>query len=147
LGGLALAWIAGVAVQLQQRSLGPVGWCIAAIALGVLGWVLAWRWRRAFVAALMGTALVAYGASGWRASVRLADALPAVLEGQVLSVTGVIASLPQRSAAGLRFRFEVDTAERNGEPVQIPALLAIGWYNGWHEDARRYLHPGPAYHD
>ncbi len=135
LGSLALAWVAGVAVHLQQRSLGPVGWCIAAIALGVLAWVLAWRWRRAFVAALMGTALVAFGASGWRASVRLADALPAVLEGQDLSVTGVIASLPQRSAAGLRFRFEVDTAERNGEPVQVPALLAIGWYKGWHEDA------------
>jgi competence protein ComEC len=135
LGSLALAWVAGVAVHLQQRSLGPVGWCVAAIVVGVFGWLLAWRQRRAFVAALIGTALVAFGASGWRAAERLADALPAALEGQELIVTGVIASLPQRSAAGLRFRFEVDAAQHNGQPVQVPTLLAVGWYKGMHEDA------------
>jgi competence protein ComEC len=56
-------------------------------------------------------------------------------EGQDLEVSGVIASLPQRSATGLRFRFDVDAASAHGRPVAIPALLALGWYGGVHEDA------------
>ena len=32
----------------------------------------------------------------------------------------MVASLPQRSAAGLRFRFEVDAAQLDGQPVQVP---------------------------
>ena len=135
LAGLALAWVAGVAVQLQQRSLWPVDAYLVAIALGALGAILAWRWRRAFIAALLGAALLAFGAAGWRASERLADALPVALEGQDLAVTGVIASLPQRSAAGLRFRFEAEAARLGGQPVRVPALLSIGWYKGQHEDA------------
>jgi competence protein ComEC len=134
-GGLALAWIVGVAMHLQQRSLWPVGWYLAAIGIGVLGWIAGWHWRRAIAAALVGSALVGFGASGWRASARLSDVLPAALEGQDLHVTGVIASLPQRSASGLRFRFEVEAAERDGVPVRVPALLAIGWYTGMHDDA------------
>ena len=135
LAGLALAWIAGVAVHLQQRSLWSTDAYVAAIALGALGAILAWRWRRAFAAGLLGAALLAFGASGWRASERLADALPVALEGQDLVVTGVIASLPQRSAAGLRFRFEVEAARLRGQAVRVPALLSIGWYKGQHEDA------------
>lgn len=135
LAGLALAWIAGVAVQLQQRSLSPVDVYLVAIVLGALGAILAWRWRRAFVAGLLGAALLAFGAAGWRASERLADALPLTLEGQDLEATGVIASLPQRSAAGLRFRFDVEGARLRGQLVQVPALLSIGWYKGQHEDA------------
>jgi competence protein ComEC len=50
-------------------------------------------------------------------------------------VTGVIAGLPQRSAAGIRFLFEVDSASLRAGPVQVPPMLAIGWYKGMHEDA------------
>ena len=135
LAGLALSWIAGVALHLQQRSLGPAALCIAAAALGAVGIIVAWRWRRAYGVGLLGIALLAYGGSGWRASQRLADALPTALEGQDLRVTGVIASLPQRSAAGLRFRFEVEAAQWRGQPVRLPGLLSIGWYQGMHEDA------------
>jgi competence protein ComEC len=132
---LALAWIAGVALHLQQRTLWPVPACLAGVGLGVLGLVAAWRWRRAFVVGLLGVALLAFGASGWRASIRLADKLPDAIEGQDVSVTGVITSLPQRSAAGLRFRFEVEAASLQGRPVRVPELLAVGWYKGMHEDA------------
>ena len=135
LTALALAWIAGVALHLQQRALGSVMLCAAATVLGALGLVVAWRWRRAFVVGVLGAALLAFGASGWRASLRLADALPNAVEGQDLQVTGVITALPQRSAAGLRFRFEVEAAALQGVPVRVPELLAIGWYKGMHEDA------------
>jgi len=135
LGALALAWIAGVALHLQQRTLWPVSTSVAAAALGLLGLALAWRWRRAFAVGLLGAALLAFSASEWRASLRLADALPEALEGRDVSVTGVITTLPQRSAAGLRFRFEIEAATLQGLPVQLPELLAIGWYKGMHEDA------------
>ena len=135
LAALALAWIAGVALHLQQPTLWSLPACVAAVAFGALGLAVAWRWRRAFVVGWLGVALLAFGASGWRASLRLADALPAALEGQDVSVVGVITNLPQRSASGLRFRFEVETASAQGRPVPLPALLALGWYTGWHEDA------------
>ena len=135
LAALALAWLAGVALQLQQRALWPVEIHGLALGLGALGIVVAWRWRRAFLVAPVGMLLLAIGATGLQASARLADALPAVLEGRDVSVTGVVASLPQRSAAGLRFRFEVDAATLDGQAVQLPRVLAVGWYSGFHEDA------------
>ncbi|MEO5696712.1 MAG: competence protein ComEC, partial [Burkholderiaceae bacterium] len=83
---LALAWLAGVAAHLQQRSLASVPASVTGIALGLLGLAFAWRWRRAFVAALLGIALLAFSASGLRAALRLADALPPTLEGRDLIV-------------------------------------------------------------
>ena len=135
LAGLSLAWIAGIALHLQQRSLWPMALCAAAAVLGTLLVVVAWCWRRAFIIGVVGVALLAFGAAGWRASLRLADALPEALEGQDLVVTGVITTLPQRSAAGLRFRFEVEAATRQGQGVRVPELLAVGWTKGQHEDA------------
>ena len=135
LAALALAWLAGVALHLQQGALGSTGECAGLVALGALCGLVAWRWRRGFVAGLLGLGLVAFGTCGWRASERLADALPPALEGQELSVTGIVATLPQRSAAGLRFRFEVEAAQRDGQAVRVPAVLAVGWYKGMHEDA------------
>ena len=135
LAALALAWLAGVALQLQQRALWPVEGYGFALGLGALGVVVAWRWRRAFLAAPIGMLLLALGGTGLQAASRLADALPAALEGRDVSVTGVVASLPQRSAAGLRFRFEVDAATLDGQAAQLPQVLAVGWYSGFHEDA------------
>ena len=63
LGALALAWIAGVALHLQQRALWPVSVRVAAVALGAVGLALAWRWRRAFAVGLLGAALLAFSAS------------------------------------------------------------------------------------
>lgn len=133
-----MAWLAGVALQLQQRALWPVEVYSLALGLGALSVVAAWRWRPAFLAAPLGMLLLAIGATGLQAASRLADALPAALEGRDVSVTGVVASLPQRSAAGLRFRFEVDAVALDGQAVnmaQMPKLLAVGWYSGFHEDA------------
>ncbi len=135
LAALALAWIAGVALQLQQRALWPVEAYGLAVGLGALGAVAAWRWRHAFVLGLIGALLLAVGAAGWRASARLADGLADALEGRDLVVTGIVASLPQRSAAGLRFRFEPDVATLDGQAVQVPSVFAVGWYKGMHEDA------------
>jgi len=135
LGGLALAWLAGVALHLQESSLWPGQVTVAAIALGGVGLALAWHWRRAFVAGLVGAALLGSGASEWRASLRLADSLAPALEGRDIAVDGLVASLPQRGSSGLRFRFDVEAARLDGQAVQLPERLALGWYKGWHEDA------------
>ena len=135
LTSLALAWLCGVALHLQQRALWPASACALALALGGLGLLAAWRWRRAFVLGLLAVALLAFAASSWRASLRLADALPESLEGQDVVVTGVITTLPQRSPSGSRFRFEVEAATLRGAAVHLPELLAVGWYKGMHEDA------------
>lgn len=141
LTGLAVAWLAGIGWQLQQRSLWPATAIYAAAAIAVLALAVGWHWRRSRAlaplnwAGCLGVALLAFASCGWRADHRLAYALPPALEGQDLRVTGVVATLPQRSPTGLRFRFEVEAASLRGEPVQVPEQLALGWYKGQHDDA------------
>ena len=127
----ALAWLAGMAVQLHERSLQAHAVYLGAMAASALGLVAAWRRSGACVLAIVGMAALAYGWAGERAAARLAQELPASLEGQDLEVVGVVASLPQRSANGVRFRFEVEQARRAGEPVSVPERLALGWYAGF----------------
>ena len=133
--GLALAWLAGVALHLQQRALWPLALYAGLLAAGALCLVAAWRWRRAFALALLGALLAGAGASGWRASLRLADGLAPGVEGHDVVVTGIVASLPQLGASGLRFRFEVESAALGGAPAVVPPLLALGWYQGFDDDA------------
>ncbi|MET0333096.1 MAG: DNA internalization-related competence protein ComEC/Rec2, partial [Rhizobacter sp.] len=129
-----LAWLAGVAVQLQQSVLMPREVYLACVAAALLGLCMAWRWPRLWVLLLVAGLASGFGASGWRAGERLADALPPVLEGQDLQLVGIVASLPQRSPTGLRFRFEVESASHQGRSVDVPKRMALGWYVGWHED-------------
>jgi competence protein ComEC len=147
--GCALAWLVGVALHLQQSSLGPLDWVEGIVAgcvvTGLLSLWAAWKWRKAWGCGLLGLALLGFGASNWHASLRLADALPPALEGQDLVVTGVVASLPQRNAGGVRFKLAVDAAVQQSEsaPVatqipktpKIPPLISVGWYRSGHDDA------------
>ena len=142
-GGM-LGWLGGVALQLQERSLLP-WWAYAlAGAAGIAATAFALRTRASIAGRVLavGCAALGFGATGWHADARLAEALPPALEGIDLQVTGIVASLPQRGPSGLRFRFEVEHAEvarvlraGSNEVAVVPALLSIGWYRGWHEDA------------
>lgn len=128
-----LGLLVGTAAQLQQRELWPalLYGCACVAAVGV-GWVAnrlvrrnAWQavWLGALAAAVLG-----FGSTGWRAGERLAEVLRASLEGQDLEVVGVVASLPQFHADGVRFRLEVEAASHAGQPVAVPALVSLGWY-------------------
>lgn len=132
---MGLAWLLGVALQLQERTLLPLWAYLSCLAVGMLCCAIAWRWSRWWWLSLIAMELVGAGAAGWRASDRLADALPVALEGKDLQVIGVVAGLPQQSAVGLRFRFQIEEARYEGQPVSVPSLVALGWYVGWHEDA------------
>src|SRR3982751_4530101 len=74
-GALALTWLAGVALHLQERSLEPTSSYAALLVVGVLVLIVGCRLRRLFALALLGAALCGAGASGWRAASRMADAL------------------------------------------------------------------------
>ncbi len=147
---IGLAWPAGVAVQLQERALADVPWHLASLGVGVafLAMTLAlmaglWHSvtpgrRSALITSMgaLGLLLVALGSTGWRAHVRLDDALPAMLEGRDLQVVGVVAGLPQRSSSGIRFPFEIEDARLDGEPVAVPSRAMLGWYVGYGDEAR-----------
>jgi len=131
----AAGWVAGSAAQLRQPELWSVAAYLGLAVAGVfaLSAIVAWTGRRAatptvVVAFAAAVAALAFAATGLRAGVALADALPAELEGRDLSVVGVVAGLPQRSDDAWRFRFEVELATLEGAPVTVPAHLALGWY-------------------
>ncbi len=86
------------------------------------------------------SAALAAGWSSWRAGQRLADALPPALEGRDLRLTGVVSGLADTVPGGLRFRFEVEQAQLDGQAVAVPRHIALGWYAG--DDLLPALLPG-----
>ena len=138
LAGLALAWLCGVSLQLQEKALqgGPAYACtIAAGGLCVVLAVLVKRTRVRALLGLLGLAMLGFGATGGRATLQVAQAMPPLLEGRDIVVEGVVASLPQQGASGTRFRFQLESSLLQGQGVALPPLLALGWYRGLHEDA------------
>lgn len=141
----ALAWLLGVWLQVQQTQVWGTrmqAGLVAAGVIGLMGVLVLRRLPRAAATVLGALALVALaaGSTAWRAQQRLAQALPAAREGQDLQVLGVVASLPQANPAGTRFVFEVESASLQGEPVQIPNRLSLGW---WFDEAAPDAALGP----
>ncbi len=133
---LALAGIGGAALQLQQAALWSPSSYAALLAFAAVMWAAAYfRPRASWVVVPTALACALFAATGLRAGLRLADALPAVLEGQDIVVTGVVAALPRQSPDGVRFSFEVESATHGGAAVAVPSLISLGWYRGWDGDA------------
>jgi competence protein ComEC len=135
IAALALAWLAGSAVQLQQPAVWPV-WAYGSLAVGAMAglsaaaaWAL-WRaaGRRALVLACAALALLAFAQAGWRGAQRVAQTLPAALEGQDLLVRGRIVGLPQVDVQGLQFQFVPESATGARDvPVELPPRLWLSW--------------------
>ncbi len=129
-----LGFVLGTATQLQQATLFSWQTYGLFMLLALLLWApaatrsIAVRWRVVLVALAFG--LLAFGLTGLRASVFLSDALDAGLEGRDVAVTGVIAAMPQRNEAGLRFRLDVESAQWQGQPIHLPPRIYLGWYSG-----------------
>ncbi|MBE2245415.1 MAG: DNA internalization-related competence protein ComEC/Rec2 [Burkholderiaceae bacterium] len=147
-----LAWLAGVALQLQQAALWPVAPYAVAIALAVLAMVVAARARSRRLAALLylpAAALAGFALTGLNAAWRLADGLAPDLEGRDLIVSGVVADMPQATATGVRFRFEIEQASLDAAAVRVPRRVTLAWYAARGEEAapvadtpRQTLRPG-----
>ena len=96
------------------------------------------RLLHALVSALLGAAF----GFGWAAAFaqwRLADHLDPVWEGRDVTLTGVIASLPQTFERGVRFDFDVE-AVKPAEAV-VPQRVSIAWYNGLSPEEYQVLMP------
>ena len=128
-------------------------WQAALPALGVLAAIAAAACALAALAARAGSAPLRRGAVVLAAAgigfvwacgygmLRLAESLPADLEGRDIAVVGIVAGLPQALDAGQRFVFEVEHAESEG----VPRRLLLGWYRGRAEaesDLARQVHAG-----
>ena len=129
-----LAWLLGTACQLQQAVLfAPqvyVGIGVLALVLCALAATKLVAFHGQVVAVALALGVVAFGVTGWRATVFLADALNGRLEGRDVVVTGVIAAMPQRNEAGLRFVLDLESAQLMDKPVLLPPRIYLGWYAG-----------------
>src|SRR5665647_1852371 len=133
-----LGFVLGSALQLQQAVLLPwqfyAGLMLLAVLPGLLAAVksIAISWRMLLVVLAFG--LLTYALTGLRASVFFNNAMDPALEGRDLVVSGVIVAMPQRNEAGLRFRFELESAQLDGQAVRLPHDIYLGWYSSvWGE--------------
>ena len=129
-----LGLVIGTAVQLQQRELFALSAYVYSGLLALFLSVLlthkkpAIHWRMGWM--LVALAVLSFSATGFRATLFLNQSLTPTLEGQDVTVVGVVSAMPQRNEAGLRFRFEVESAQARGQPVSLPPSLHLGWYRG-----------------
>jgi len=143
LGGPApglLAWAAGTFIQLFQPLLWPLGHYAAIGVVSASAWLVSHfliSLRLVYPAhhvclRMVCVACVAFALTGWRAVNFQQQSLLPALEGVDLWVTGVVAEMPQSRADGVRFKFKVEQALRHddGNPVQLPDSLSLGWYSG-----------------
>ncbi len=92
--------------------------------------------RRATVRAgvcMLAALALGWGSTGLRAVVFQGQALPPALEAVDVQVVGVVAAMPQRSDAGLRFKLQVESAQRTGtaaaQPITLPPHIYLSWYS------------------
>ena len=139
-----LAFASGVWLLQQQAALPSAQW-LGGLGVGAL-LILALRSRflkpasaarRVLLAAMLVSAAVALGftwAAGF-AHLRLAEELPAAIEGRDIELTGVVAALPQALERGVRFEFDVEEAIPG-----VPAHISLAWYRG-HEESDEEASP------
>src|SRR4051812_40477563 len=116
----AAAFLLGTALLQREAALPEFPVLLAGAAVVLAAFLFRSIPRAALLAC--GALLLGYGYAGWRAQSQLADALPFAREGVDVTVSGVIASLPQETARGTRFVFDVERG------VDVPAVIALAWY-------------------
>jgi competence protein ComEC len=79
--------------------------------------------------ALLTFAALGFAVTGLRAVAFQVDAIDPALEGVDVQVVGVVAAMPQRSEAGLRFRLDVESASSMGGSVALPPSIYLSWYS------------------
>ena len=93
-----LGWVLGTALQVQQPALWAAGVYIGVTVLAFALTLLARRARPGAARALgwlLAAALAAFGTTGWRATMMLAERLTPALEGRDVLLTGTVSRMPQ----------------------------------------------------
>lgn len=127
---LLLAFALGICGCQQLAALPPLrslllGIVVLAVGALLLRQIFQQRHVRAFACILGCGAAVLAGLAyaDWRATLRLAEALPTALEGSDFIVSGYVADLPDRGERGTRFVFHADQ-----RPIGVPENLSLSWY-------------------
>ncbi|MET0681127.1 MAG: DNA internalization-related competence protein ComEC/Rec2 [Burkholderiales bacterium] len=133
-----VAFALGVWLAQQQAAL--PGWPAVLALVAAFGAAAAARWRAAGRLAGPATAVLVLATAGlgfaWAAAaakLALADRLAPELEGRDVTLTGVVASLPQPFERGVRFELAVADAITAGPApaaVRVPGRVLLSWYNG-----------------
>jgi competence protein ComEC len=111
----ALSLLAGIVLVQQLITLPELQWLIlGGIVAGIMAWLRYWR-SLIFIIGIMWACAFA--------AVRLADSLPAQLEGIDIPVTGIIATLPDVDDQRVSFDFLVTASEK-----PLPHKLRLSWY-------------------
>ncbi len=156
-GGL-LAWLAGALWQMHEAALRPGALEISlavvalAVAAGVGGWLtqrrcwsdgpaLGWRmWQALCLALAMGAA--AYASTHAQAAHRLAQRLPAAIEGVEMWVRAEVLTLPSVGASGARFTVRVlgwqpgVSEPWQSWPAHWPQQLSMAWFDAVGDSAQ-----------
>ena len=120
--GVSVALLTGVLCVQWLPVLPSRWWCLWG-AIGLIALCRRWpRWRWCAYAAL------GFAWTVWRASAAMDARLPIEWEGRDFSVVGTIVGLPQVNASASEFRFSVEQASLDGEPVILHGRLRLAWY-------------------
>jgi len=135
---LLLASLIGAGLQVNQAQLWTaqrygVLALIGVVLLLALWWMRRWPAKSCAVCTpvfgALAVALLLFAATGLRANHFAAQALNPALEGRDLRVTGMVTAMPQPLEGGQRLRLAVEVATLEGQPVQLPPLIDLGWYH------------------
>jgi competence protein ComEC len=124
-----LAFALGASAVLAFPLLPDSRWIVGLLILMV---PLAWRYRARLTATVAPAVLIGLLLATMTAQQRLAERLPAELQGQDLEVSGTVIGLPQQTGRVLRFDLRTSPDDRG-----LPSHLRLSWY----EQAPR-LSPG-----
>ncbi|MDO9234934.1 MAG: DNA internalization-related competence protein ComEC/Rec2 [Aquabacterium sp.] len=128
-----LAWLIGIAWQLQEAALWPWPVYVAGLMLS-LGLGLTWRryqsgrWLRLGLRSalgLMAVALLAWGSTGWRASSQMAQQLPSDWLGRDVPVVVQIEGLPKAVSGGAYFDARVVSWPQASGADSLPQHISL----------------------
>ncbi|KAF0193159.1 MAG: competence protein ComEC [Gammaproteobacteria bacterium] len=117
-----IAFLTGILLCQQLTRLPPAYWYLSVIPLALL----AYRVSAIRIPALI---VVGFFWAMWRADIILSTGLPIGLEGENVTVTGWVASIPETNDRGVRFDFEISQLDYKGETRPAPGRVRISWYD------------------
>lgn len=147
---VAMGWILGTALQLQQEDIWTVQRITASALFGLALLVCVWAlstlgqtqpflWGNKpklfkglqYLVLFVASMALALSFINVRCLLQDHRQLVRAIEGQYISLTGVVASLPVQSAMGVRFKFQVQSARHldSHRAVDLPAHVDLNWYD------------------